>query len=90
MRIFLSVILALIYVSVLVLHIYRAHRKRLIRRLTEYVEHGTMGDLLLGGRELVATLWLSFLSYQTHRCPPRSYRIVEEKYPTYVGKPSSP
>jgi len=51
------VILALIYVSVLVLHIYRAHRKRLIRRLTEYVEHGTMGDLLLGGRELVATIW---------------------------------
>ena len=52
-----SVILVLLYVSVLVLHIYRAHRKRLIRRLTEYVEHGTMGDLLLGGRELVATIW---------------------------------
>ena len=52
-----SVILVLIYFSVLVLHIYRAHRKRLIRRLTEYVEHGTMGDLLLGGREIVATIW---------------------------------
>ena len=51
-----SVILLLIYVSSLVLHIYKAHRKRLIRRLTEAVEHG---DLLLGGREIVATIWES-------------------------------
>ena len=47
-------ILLLIYVSSLVLHIYKAHRKRLIRRLQEYVEQG---DLLLGGREIVATIW---------------------------------
>ena len=51
-----SFILLLIYVSSLVLHIYKAHRKRLIRRLTEAVEHG---DLLLGGREIVATIWES-------------------------------
>ena len=50
----LSVILFLIYFSSLVLHIYKAHRKRLIRRLTECVE---TGDLLLGGREIVATIW---------------------------------
>jgi len=50
------VILFLIYFSSLVLHIYKAHRKRLIRRLTEAVEQG---DLLLGGREIVATIWES-------------------------------
>ena len=50
------VILILIYVSSLVLHIYKAHRKRLIKRLQEYVEQG---DLLLGGREIVATIWES-------------------------------
>jgi len=48
------VILILLYVSSLILHIYKAHRKRLIRRLTGYVEQG---DLLLGGREIVATIW---------------------------------
>jgi len=48
------IILLLIYISSLYLYIYKAHRKRLIRRLTEYVEQG---DFWLGGREIVATLW---------------------------------
>jgi len=53
------VILVLIYVSALVLHIYKAHRKRLYRRLALLVEDGnpSLADLLLGGREIVATLW---------------------------------
>ena len=41
-----SIILLLIYISSLYLYIYKAHRKRLIRRLTEYVEQG---DFWLGG-----------------------------------------
>ena len=48
------VILVLIYVSALVLYIYRVHRRRLIRRLTEYAE---AGDIMKGGREIVATIW---------------------------------
>ena len=54
-------ILVLIYVSALVLHIYKAHRKRLYRRLALLVEDGnpSLADLLLGGREIVATLWVS-------------------------------
>eukprot|EP00092_Neocalanus_flemingeri_P071266 GFUD01087582.1.p1 GENE.GFUD01087582.1~~GFUD01087582.1.p1 ORF type:complete len:370 (+),score=92.61 GFUD01087582.1:112-1221(+) len=48
------IILLLIYVSSLILYIYKAHRKRLIRRLATYVEQG---DFWLGGREIVATLW---------------------------------
>lgn len=48
------VILLLIYVSSLYLYIYKAHRKRLIRRLTEYVEQR---DFWSGGREIVATIW---------------------------------
>ena len=49
----------LIYVSALVLHIYKAHRKRLYRRLALLVEEGnpSLAELLLGGREIVATLW---------------------------------
>ena len=52
-------ILVLIYVSALVLHIYKAHRKRLYRRLALLVEDGnpSLAELLLGGREIVATLW---------------------------------
>ena len=51
----------LIYVSALVLHIYKAHRKRLYRRLALLVEEGnpSLAELLLGGREIVATLWVS-------------------------------
>jgi len=48
------VILLLIYVSSLFLYIYKAHRKRLIKRLATYVEHG---DFWLGGCTIVATLW---------------------------------
>ena len=48
------VILLLIYISALVLYIYKVHRRRLIRRLTEYAEQG---DLMRGGREIVATIW---------------------------------
>ena len=44
---YFSVILLLIYISSLYLYIYKAHRKRLIRRLTEYVEQG---DFWLGGQ----------------------------------------
>ena len=40
------IILLLIYISSLNLYIYKAHRKRLVRRLTEYVEQG---DFWLGG-----------------------------------------
>jgi len=48
------IILLLIYVSSLFLYIYKAHRKRLMRSLATYVEHG---DFWLGGRAIVATLW---------------------------------
>lgn len=49
-----AVILVLIYVSSLCLYIYRAHRQRLLRRLTTYVEQG---DFWTAGREFVATIW---------------------------------
>ena len=50
-------IVVLLYVSALVLHIYVAHRRRLYRRLAQLVEDPSMAELLLGGREIVATLW---------------------------------
>jgi len=52
-------IVVLLYVSALVLHIYVAHRRRLYRRLAQLVEDPSMAELLLGGREIVATLWVS-------------------------------
>jgi len=52
-------ILILIYVSSLSLYIYRAHRKRLIRKVTSAVEQGEISADLFwaAGRETVATLW---------------------------------
>ena len=52
-------IVVLLYVSALVLHIYVAHRRRLYRRLAQLVEDPSMAELLLGGREIVATIWVS-------------------------------
>jgi len=49
-----AVILVLIYISSLCLYIYRAHRQRLLRRFTTYVEQG---DFWTAGREMVATIW---------------------------------
>jgi len=53
------VLLLLIYVSSLTLYIYRAHRKRLIRKVASYVEQGEISTDLFwaAGREAVATLW---------------------------------
>ena len=51
--------MVLLYVSALVLHIYVAHRRRLYRRLAQLVEDPSLAELLLGGREIVATLWVS-------------------------------
>jgi len=53
------VLLTLIYVSSLSLYIYRAHRKRLIRKVASYVEQGEISSDLFwsAGREAVATLW---------------------------------
>lgn len=52
-------LVVLIYVSSLSLYIYRAHRKRLIRKVASYVEQGEISfDLFWSaGREAVATLW---------------------------------
>jgi len=49
-----SLILVFIYITAIVLYIYRAHRRRLISRMQDYVEQG---DFWTAGRELVATLW---------------------------------
>jgi len=50
-------ILVFIYVSAIVLYIYRAHRNRLMRRLQTVVEQGDYNDFWMAGREIVATMW---------------------------------
>lgn len=52
-------LLLLIYVSSLSLYIYRAHRKRLMRKVATIVEQGEISADMFwtAGREAVATLW---------------------------------
>jgi len=49
-----SLILVFIYISAIILYIYRIHRLRLLNRIQDSVGQG---DFWTAGREIVATLW---------------------------------